>query len=88
MRQALLALLLCASLGAQADCGTDDGKVATVEDFIDAHYDWGFMMVSPPDDTGLVKVEFWLYDEQETACTGTVRVSDGCEVSDAKIECS
>ena len=89
MTRVLALLLLCASLAAHADCGTDDGKMNAVEDFIDAHYDWGFMMVSPPDETGLVEVEFWLYDDEwEEACTGTVRVSDGCAVSDAEIECS
>lgn len=90
MKAVAAVLLLLASTAAwAASCPTDDSKMDAISDFIDEHYGLAFSMInSPPEDMALFEVEFWLYDEAEAACKGTVRVADDCAVSNAEIACS
>ena len=88
MKQALPALLLCASLAAQADwdCTTEKGKAEAANDFLWEHYDLAGAIVYPPED-GLIEVYFYPYQpdgSEEPECTGRVRVDNQCRVLDAE----
>ena len=96
-----IAVLALAPLPLRAqECSTVELKTDAVEDFIDEHYASGFSMIySLEGETDMFEVEFWPYyppehrlrqggEEWPVQCTGTMRVSDGCAVSDATIECS
>lgn len=84
----LLSALAASAPVRAAQCPTEDAKLDAIMVFIEEHYPLNASMIySVEDDPTLFPVSIYLYDDDETVCEGTVRVSDECEVSDVEVEC-